>query len=248
MRSGGHEADGRLGRVALGIEHDHRATLAAEVLGDRRHEVARLALLDRARHGGVLLAQLDVDRDRSEASRSVPGPVGRTQDRGRRRRQRQRRARERHRQVVDRRQLPDRRELGRREHAPCEMTAAGCPRRAARGGRRARAARGARRFRARRVGSRRPRRAARRRSARRPRGRRDHAQVHEEQRPVLHLKAAAQLGVLDHRAIAHEQVLSALARQARLVALVQVLGERLEQRRRRASAPSARTPARRTRP
>ena len=60
----------------------------------------------------------------------------------------------------------------------------------------------------------------------------DHAQVDEEQRPVLHVQAAAQLGVLDHRAVAHHQVISALARQTRLMALVQALGVALEHRRR----------------
>ncbi len=58
----------------------------------------------------------------------------------------------------------------------------------------------------------------------------DDSQLDEEQRFVLHLEAAAELRVLDHRAVAHHQVLPALARKARLVALVQVLRERLEQR------------------
>ena len=45
-------------------------------------------------------------------------------------------------------------------------------------------------------------------------------------------RAATQLGVLDHRAIAHARVLSALARETGLVALVQMLGKALEEGRR----------------
>jgi hypothetical protein len=61
----------------------------------------------------------------------------------------------------------------------------------------------------------------------------DHAEVGEEQRAMLNLEATPQLGVLHHRAIAHHQMLPALARQSRLVALVEPLGVTLEERRRR---------------
>ena len=163
---GRHEAHRRLGGVALRIEHDHRAAVPAQVLGDARHEVARLALLDRAGHGRVLFAQLDVDRHRPERVAQRPRAVGRAEDRRRRRRKRQRRPREGHRHVVDRRQLPDRRELGRGEHARAKRWQRITLAALRLGGRRGRAARVGRPCRARRGGSRPPRHAARRRSAR----------------------------------------------------------------------------------
>ena len=60
----------------------------------------------------------------------------------------------------------------------------------------------------------------------------DHAQLDEEQRPVLHVEAAAQLALLDERAVSHHQVIVTLAREMQLVTLVQTLGVTLEQRRR----------------
>ncbi len=65
-----------------------------------------------------------------------------------------------------------------------------------------------------------------------PRSRRHHAEIHEEQRPVLYLESPTQLGVLDHRAVAHARVLPALTRETCLVALVQMLGKSLEDGRR----------------
>ena len=67
----GTSADRRLGRVALGVEHDHRAALAAQVLGDGRDQEARLALLDGPGHRRVLVAQLGVDRDARRARRAA---------------------------------------------------------------------------------------------------------------------------------------------------------------------------------
>ncbi len=57
-----HEADGGVRSVPLWVEQDQGAPLTLEVLGERRDEVARLALLDRAGHGRVLLAQHRLDR------------------------------------------------------------------------------------------------------------------------------------------------------------------------------------------
>ncbi len=59
---GRHQAHRRLRGVALGIEHNHRAILAAQILGDGRNEVAGLALLNRSWHGGVLTAHLRMQR------------------------------------------------------------------------------------------------------------------------------------------------------------------------------------------
>jgi hypothetical protein len=36
----GHEAHRRLRSIALGVEHDHRATLPAQILGHRGHQIA----------------------------------------------------------------------------------------------------------------------------------------------------------------------------------------------------------------
>ena len=60
-----HDAEDRLGGVALRIEHDHRTVGAAEVLRDARDEERGLALLDRADDGDVLAAQRLGDRDRA---------------------------------------------------------------------------------------------------------------------------------------------------------------------------------------
>ena len=163
-----HEAHRRLRRVALGVEHDHRAALPAQVLGDGRHEVAGLALLDRARHGGVLLAQLRVDRDRPERvaqrARVRRGAAGSRAAPARAAAPLARREPSCSRSTAAARGRPARS----RRTPPCGRTAADCPRPAAPGGRRGRAGRGARPCRARPDGSPRPRRAARRRFARRP--------------------------------------------------------------------------------
>ena len=71
--------------VTLRIEHDHRAALAAQVLGHRRDQVARLALLNRTRHGGVLTPQRDRDRHRPERVHERPRLGGRPKHPGWRR-------------------------------------------------------------------------------------------------------------------------------------------------------------------
>jgi hypothetical protein len=62
---------------------------------------------------------------------------------------------------------------------------------------------------------------------------RDYTQVNEEEWPVLDVEAAAELCILDDRAVTRDEVPPPLARQARLVALVHVLCKQLEERRRR---------------
>lgn len=61
---------------------------------------------------------------------------------------------------------------------------------------------------------------------------RDHADVGEEQRAVLHVQTALQLLVLDHRAVQRRNFQLAPPREPVLVALIGVLGVALEQRRR----------------
>ena len=65
-------ADRRVRGVALGVEDDHGAALALQVLVDRGDQVGGLALLDGAGHRGVLAAQVGVDRDRPEGVAQQP--------------------------------------------------------------------------------------------------------------------------------------------------------------------------------
>ena len=83
---GWHQAHSRIRRIALWIEHDHRAALAAEILRDSRDQIAGLSLLDRPRHGRVLLAQRRMDRHRAKRVPQSPRAALRAQDRGWRRR------------------------------------------------------------------------------------------------------------------------------------------------------------------
>ena len=152
-----HDAQRGVGGVALGVEDDHRAALAREVLADARDQVGGLALLDRARaprcSGG---AARDGSSTGPWASRSSPSPSA----------ARDRRAAPARRgsaprasgtaAKLDRGQLPQRPQLGRRRTRRTARTAAGCPRRARRGGRRGEAAPGGSSCRARRAGSRPP--------------------------------------------------------------------------------------------
>ena len=173
-----------------------------------------LALLDGARHRGVLPAQVGVDRHRPDARRAAARrrPAG-ARSPGRPARSRQRAAGERHVAEVDRRQLPQRRQLGRRVHARAARTAAGCPRRARPGGRRGRRSA----WRNGRAALDEPvlgaaGRAPRRRSASQVRrSAADDAEVGEEQRPVLHVEAAAQLGHRELRAVALRTLLTPVA-------------------------------------
>ena len=71
---GRHEAHRSLRGVALGVEHHHRAALAAQVLRDRGHQVARLALLHRARHCGVLAAHWGDESRPGRARRAAAPP------------------------------------------------------------------------------------------------------------------------------------------------------------------------------
>src|SRR6185437_11589689 len=92
---------------------DHRTALAAQVLGDRGDEEARLALVDGPRHGNVLPAQLEVDRN--GADRVAQGPAPQSRDLWRGRRGRQGRPFDRDRGELDARQLPELGELARRQ-------------------------------------------------------------------------------------------------------------------------------------
>ena len=243
-----HRAHGGLGGVALGVEHDHRAPLAAQVLGDGGGQVARLALLHRARHGGVLAAHPRVDRHGPVRVAQQPLPLAGAHDRGGSRRLRQGGAGERHGGVVDRGRVPQSGQLGRGVYAlaqPGARVALAAPHAPVVEPHQAVAHRGAalheavlRALGAQLGGDL---------LARAPRGRHD-PQVGEVQRPVLHFQAAAQLDILHQRAVAHEQVLAPLAREVVLVTLVTPLGPPFQQRRSRGQCRAARAPPRRTPP
>ena len=79
------EAQRCVGRIALGVEHDYGAALAAKVLGYRRDQVARLSLLDGAGNRRVLTPQRDRDRHRPERVHERPRLGGRPKHPGWRR-------------------------------------------------------------------------------------------------------------------------------------------------------------------
>jgi len=104
---GGHDAEHRRGRVALGVEHDHGAVLAPQIIPRAGHEQRCLALVHGADDRGVLAALLGGDRDRPVLVAQQAGALARAVDPGRRRRQRHRPAHARQGAELRRRQAPE---------------------------------------------------------------------------------------------------------------------------------------------
>src|SRR5207248_2617483 len=84
-------------------------------------QVARLSLVHRPGNRRVLLAQLDVDRYVTQLVAQRPAPLRRAEYRRRGGGERDAAAAKRHRGVVDRRQMPEARQLARRPQAPLKL-------------------------------------------------------------------------------------------------------------------------------
>ena len=212
---GGTSAERRLRRIPLRVEHDHRAPLPAQVLGDASRRGSSTCPGRRCpappRSGGAAPSWIDTG---PSASRSVPCPTRLTSRR--RRRERQRAAREGHRRELHARELPQARRARRGEKTSRERPGSGFPSPALQpAAEQAEPALAHAASRARPSGSPRAGLAARRRSARRPPALGEHPHVGEEQRAMLDLEAAEQLRPLQERSLERDLPLAATEQSPR---------------------------------